>query len=147
MQLPRGGLEPRRRARRQNRETAIQIAIVEWLRVVLPRTWMVVHVPNQGQSRRNRAEAGILTAMGMVAGFPDLMVLSRSTAFNPMDEPPRVWWLEVKAPKGGNEPSQSQVQSDLVALGYWGTVVRSIDDVRAFARTQGWPVREVGWNA
>lgn len=134
--------------RRKSVETALQIQIVEWLRVALPREWLVVHVPNQGASRANRAEAGLLTAMGMVAGFPDLLVFGgddRRLA-NP-DWMPAAWWLEVKSP--GQEPRDNQlaVQDALARLRFSGRNVHSFEEARQAARIFGWPIREVGWNA
>ena len=54
-------------------EQALQINLVSALRLMLPEPWLVVHVPNGGG--RSKAEAGIFKAMGVLAGFPDLLVI------------------------------------------------------------------------
>lgn len=54
-------------------EEAAHRAIVQHLRLRLVAPWIVWHTPNGGG--RSKAEAGILKALGVMAGMPDLFVL------------------------------------------------------------------------
>lgn len=62
-------------------------AIVQTLRTLLPSDWLVWHTPNGGG--RSKAEAGILKALGTLAGMPDLFVLGPGC---------KLYGLEVKPP-------------------------------------------------
>lgn len=73
------GQQKKRRKKQNRREQAFQIKLVEDLRTILPRHVIVVHVPNGGF--RSKVEAGILKAMGVLKGFPDLLILFNSRAF------------------------------------------------------------------
>lgn len=48
-------------------------ACVQYLRASLPKPWLCWHTANGGG--RSKAEAGILKAMGVLAGMPDLFVM------------------------------------------------------------------------
>lgn len=99
-------------------EDQIHIAILEWLRAVLPGA-LVVHVPNGG--RRGKREAGLFKRLGVVAGIPDLIVFMDG-AF--------VFALEVKAPRGVVSKAQESIHTLMRSLGFHVAVVRSIDDAR-----------------
>lgn len=106
-------------------ELTVQIAILRWLRLVMPAA-LVQHSKNEHQKR---GKAGMLTAVrnrsaGVMAGFPDLIVLP--------DAAVGAFFLEVKAPKGSVSTAQKQVHDLLRARGYPVGVVRSIDDTRSF---------------
>ncbi len=108
-------------------EDSLQIGIVQWLRL---HGYFVTHVPNT--ARRSPREGARFKEMGMVAGYPDLIVHGKGG---------RTWLIEVKAPpqrlKSGKlseakpnlSPEQRAVISDLAALGIPVLVARSIEDV------------------
>lgn len=53
-------------------EEQLHRACVAYLQAALPKPWLVWHTPNGGG--RSKAEAGILKAMGVLAGMPDLLI-------------------------------------------------------------------------
>lgn len=54
-------------------EENLHKACVQYLRASLPKPWLCWHTANGGG--RSKAEAGILKAMGVLAGMPDLFVM------------------------------------------------------------------------
>ena len=143
-------------------EQALQIQLVSALRQLLPKPWLVVHVPNGGG--RSKAEAGIFKAMGVLAGFPDLLVIGPrmgiklgggepDVAVVRSQTMPNVIALELKAPpkmlKSG-KPSKakanlSDAQRDVIAtLGQCGIptlVVHSLPEAIDALKALGVPVR------
>jgi hypothetical protein len=116
------------------REAPIHIDMVRWLRLVLPRGWRVHHSPNGG--KRNIIEAARLKRMGVLPGFPDIMVMGPLAS---------VWFIEVKAEKGGLSAAQHQCHDDFKDLAFPVFTARSIDELRDVAKRVGWPVREVSY--
>lgn len=116
-------------------EDAIQVAIVDYLRAVLPHGWIVKATANKP---RSVAMGALEKRMGTVAGWPDLEVVGRGGA---MDRP-MVCYFEVKAPKGHLSPVQREIHDKLMDAGFPVAVVRSIDDVRRHARLWGLPIRD-----
>ena len=117
-------------------EAKIQVAIVRWLRAVMPQA-IIVHVPNE---HGKRGKAGMLAAqrqktMGALSGCPDLIVFPYAST--------GVFALEVKSAKGRVSSAQEQVHIMLRDRGYAVGVVRSIDDVRAFLQEHGIGFNEV----
>src|SRR5215207_6578667 len=98
------------------------IAIVEYLRTVLPLHWHVVHYPSGGY--RTKAEGGIFKAMGVVAGFPDIMIIGEDT------RGPRCWFMEVKKPKEPLSDDQRKFHESLRELGFQVAVLHNIDEAR-----------------
>ena len=118
-------------------EHKIQVAIIKWLRVVMPHV-MIQHCRNE-HGRADR-KSGIIAARtqaaaGVMPGFPDLICLPFATV--------GPFFLEVKSAKGKTSPVQEQVHHMLRRLGYPVGVVRSIDDVRAFLIEHGIGFNEV----
>jgi VRR-NUC domain len=63
-----------KRIRLPRHEDREQMALVQWFRLAYPRqSDYLLHVPNGGL--RGKREAGRLKAMGVSAGFPDLLLL------------------------------------------------------------------------
>lgn len=91
-------------------EQAIQIACARYLLGLEThlRTFTFCHTPNGG--KRTKAEAGIFKAMGVRAGFPDLMILPMT------DKPP--FFVELKAKAGALSPAQKVFHAILNTLGY-----------------------------
>lgn len=106
-----------------DRESPIQIAIVDYLRRVMPDA-LVHHCKNEINKRGKAIAIELAKAKrkGAVTGFPDLLVLPYST-LGPM-------FFEVKAEGNYATPAQKDVHEHLRKLGYRVAVVRSIDDVR-----------------
>lgn len=107
-----------------DREGPIQIAIVKYLRAILPKECVVVHIKNE-INKRGKAfaiEQAKAKRKGVVTGFPDLMVLPFATV-GPV-------FFEVKAE--GNYPTEAQrgMHKRITHLGYPCAVVRSVDDVK-----------------
>lgn len=138
-------------------EEKLHRALVTHLRARLPAPWLVMHVPNGGG--RSKAEAGILKAMGVLAGFPDLLVIG--PRFAPLTIAgehvsaltPSVIAIEVKAPpkmlKSGKQstakPAVSDAQRDvIVALGECGIptlIVRDLDEAIEALKNLGVPLK------
>lgn len=111
-------------------ETPIHIAIYEFLRAVLPGS-RVVHCPNGGQ--RNKAEAAQLSRMGVLAGFPDLMILTGCGA---------TLFIEVKNARGKLSSEQDDFAKFCAAAHFPFGVCRSVEDARAFLAANAITTRE-----
>jgi hypothetical protein len=111
-------------------EDGVHIAILNYLRTVLPHGWRVKHVPNKPRS----AIAGLREKrMGAIAGWPDLMI------FGPK---PHTYFVEVKAAKGRVRDNQSDVHDALKDIDYSVGIARSIDDAKALCIKWGLPIRD-----
>ena len=119
-----------RKVARRSDETPIHIAIVEYLRLVLPDA-LIWHTPNGG--KRSKREAAELKRMGVLAGVPDIAILTRFGV---------VLFIEVKAPKGRQSPEQVAFHDFCIAAKVHYFVARSVDDVRLFLCVLGVPTRE-----
>jgi hypothetical protein len=115
-------------------ESAIQRAIVQGLRLLLPHGWQVVAVPNKPRSRISGAQE---KAMGARAGFPDLMVLGQLYSV----QRPAAWFLEVKKDGGRLSTAQREFHDRLKDLGFGVAVVRSLDDAIEAGHSWSWPLR------
>ncbi len=105
---------------RRTPEADIQRAIVHTLRIVLPRDAIIHHSANEvgAGSKAARQRQAILTGMGVVAGFPDLIVLTGG----------RVLFLEVKSPTGRLSPAQREFRDKVQAQDFGWALVRSVED-------------------
>lgn len=124
--------------KRIDRESPIQIAIVDYLRAALPHDCIVHHcrgeINKSGKSiMRELAKA---KRKGALPGFPDLIVL-------PFIASGPAIFLEVKAEGNYADKNQRAMHEQLRALGYRVAVVRSIDDVREAFSEWGVYLREV----
>jgi hypothetical protein len=118
------GSIPRRRD--SNAEARIQIAIVQWIRLVAPQV-LAFHPANGGW--RSKAEAARFKAMGVLAGVPDIVVIAPGG---------KAHFLEIKTPTGRLSDEQREIMGALGRLGVDFATVTSIDDVRrAFS---GWGI-------
>lgn len=113
-------------------EEALHRAAVAFLRAALPAPWFCAHVPNGGG--RSKAEAGILKAMGTLAGMPDLLLFGpdRNVVAIEFKAPPRR--LRDGGPSKASprlSPAQRARQSD---LGACGVPYLIIDDVAEMVR-------------
>jgi hypothetical protein len=116
---------------RIDRETPVQVAIVNYLRLALPHA-IIHHSANEGVrgGKRGMIDGLKKRKMGQIAGFPDIVVFSWSHM--------PVMFFEVKAEGNYADKTQREVHAKLEALGYRVAVVRSIDDVKE--RLTAWGV-------
>jgi hypothetical protein len=115
---------------RQQIEAAIQRQIVDFIRVTAP-DLLVFAIPNGSQRTKSGRPANAV--YGMVSGAPDLCVVC------PLG---KVFWLEVKAPKGRVSDAQLSFHWELEKRNHICAVVRSIDDVRLVFKELGINTRE-----
>ena len=108
---------------RQDRETPVQVAIVQYLELTQP-AWIVHHCKMEINKRGKAIQIEIAKAKrkGSKVGFPDLLVLPYAH-IGPL-------FLEVKAEGNYTSAAQKDMHEKLRALGYRVAVVRSIDDVQ-----------------
>jgi len=129
-------------------EEALQRQLVAFLRLALPPPWMVFHIPNGGG--RSKAEAGVLKAMGVLAGMPDLILCGHHDG--PVLGGPgiaaKVIAIELKAPpKPGSKAkprvsdAQKSVIEQLGACGIPTLVCNDFDQAVAALRSLGVPLR------
>jgi hypothetical protein len=117
------------------REEAVQATIVSWFKAALPPDWLVIHHYNNPRSRIAGAR---LKRLGMMAGFPDLMILGPER---------RVHFAEIKceADVTGDRTTlsakQRQTCNNLALLGHTVGVLRSIEDAEAWAGRVQLPIR------
>ena len=125
---------------RVDRESPIQIQIVEYLRSVLPAGCMVHHCKNEINKRGKGIAIELAKAKrkGAITGFPDLLVLNYANV-GPC-------FFEVKAEGNYATDTQKEVHEQLRALGYRGAVVRSVEDVRESLRKWAVGTREITSN-
>ena len=119
--------------RRSTPEADAQRAIVQALRVALPRDAIIHHCANEVTEAGSRGQIrqSILVGMGVHAGFADLTVLSEG----------RVLFLELKAPKGCLRPDQEAFRDAVLAQGFGWALVRSLDDALGALANHGFTSR------
>lgn len=107
--------------RRKLPEQALQIQVAGFLSYALPPGIVFFHVPNGGG--RSKAEAGILKAMGVRPGVPDLGFILPTGM---------VAWVELKAAKGRLTPAQAEFRDMMRGRGIPIAECRSLEEVVAF---------------
>lgn len=123
-------------------EETLHRAAVAHLRATLPAPWFCFHVPNGGG--RSKAEAGILKAMGVLAGVPDLFVLGpdRNLVAIEFKAPPRR--LRSGGPSRAAprlSPAQRARQADLGACGVPYLIVDDLAEMVRALKALGVPLR------
>jgi len=143
-------------------EEQLHRACVAHLQAALPKPWIVWHTPNGGG--RSKAEAGILKAMGVLAGMPDLFVMGPhkiaeqqhiagelpisvlktipcliAIEFKAPPKRLRSGWLSKASPR--LSPAQRARQADLGACGVPYLVIDDIADMIQSLRALGVPLR------
>ena len=119
--------------RRSTPEADAQRAIVQALRVALPRDAIVHHAVNEiaAGDRRGQIRQSILVGMGVHAGFADLIVISGG----------RVLFLEVKSQTGRLRKSQEVFRDTVCAQGFGWALVRSVEDALGALADHGFTSR------
>lgn len=101
-------------------EENTQIQCVKWFEYAYPKLSLLLHhSPNGGM--RNVIEAARFKAMGTRRGFPDLILLYPSAGFHAL-------CIEMKTPKGRQQPSQKIWQRAVEDAGYKYVICRSFED-------------------
>ena len=119
--------------RRSTPEADAQRAIVQALRVALPRDAIIHHCANEvtEPGSRGQIRQSILIGMGVHTGFADLIVISGS----------RVLFLEVKSQTGRLRKSQEVFRDNVCAQGFGWALVRSVDDALGALADNGFTSR------
>ena len=116
-------------------EAQLQAASAKWLALKLPKTFIAIHVPNEG--RRSWAAGKRLKSQGMTAGVPDWLIIGGGYDF---DSTPlgRIYAVELKSRKGSLAPAQRAFHARLAAAGVPVAVCRSLEEIEAALK--GWGV-------
>ena len=88
--------------------------------------FMWFHTPNGGH--RTQANGGLLKAMGMKAGIPDICIIKGGKSH----------WIEIKTRTGRASPVQSEMSKQLIEAGCVYAICRSLDEVVVALR--GWGI-------
>lgn len=120
----------RRAAHPRIKEDDLQAQIVQALHWTLPGA-VIHHSANQVERGGKRAmmEVARKKRMGMLPGFPDLLLFWRGHAL----------LIEVKTPSGRLSEAQKALHARLEAQGWPVHVCRSVDDALALARGVAMP--------
>ncbi len=103
-------------------EDAIQIALLEWLRLAHPTAWpWTHHSPNGGA--RNAVTGARLKNLGVRRGFPDLTLWLPRGGFHGLA-------VELKAAKGKPTPEQIQWLDHMARTGWMAVVCTGFDAAR-----------------
>tara|TARA_R110002073_G_scaffold11117_21_gene51436 strand:+ start:2059 stop:2481 length:423 start_codon:yes stop_codon:yes gene_type:complete len=121
--------------RRGTPEADLQRAVVQALRVALPRTAIIHHCANEvtEPGPRGARRQAILVGMGVNPGVADLMVLCEG----------RVLFLELKSTKGRLSPAQAGFRDAVMAQGHGWALVRSLEDALGALAEHGFTTRVV----
>lgn len=118
--------------RRNDAEAKLQAQVMNYLHWALPANAVPHHSPNEGL-RSPRARQ-LLKASGCQAGWPDIEIAWGGP-------PPRVIYIELKAPKGTLSPEQRDLHNRLFYCGHEVIVCRSVECVEESLRELGVPLR------
>lgn len=110
-------------------EEAVHRSISALLQWRLQPPWIYFHCPNGGG--RSKAEAGILKALGVRAGMPDLCLVGDG----------RMVCLEIKSRSGRLSTAQRETIGRLAEAGVPTLIVRSLDEAIEALRSLGVPLR------
>lgn len=108
---------PKRKSRMKRPEQNLQIGIMNYVRKIMQiencSRFIAAHVPNGGH--RTKSEAGIFKAMGVMAGFADIIVLVHP---NEVHATPTAFFVEMKAKGGDMEESQIYFEDRVTFMGF-----------------------------
>lgn len=115
-------------------EQQIHIAIVAYLRRVLPQPHIIVHARNEGNrgGHKGAIDGARGKAMGVQPGWPDLLIYTGGEGYA----------IEVKRPGEYLSPIQRHVAAELDTQGIPNAVCRSVDDVRTALAAWGVKTKE-----
>ncbi len=112
------------------KESAIQHAIVGYLRAVLPKNYKCFAIPNG--ARRTSGGRAANAVPGLTPGVPDLAIVGSG----------RVWFIEVKGARGVVSDAQEEFLAWCVTSGTPYCIARSVDDVRFSLNNWNVPILE-----
>ncbi len=118
------------RAIKNRPEEDLHRATVQYLAASMPLASFWFTVPNQ-RGTRKKYEMGILKALGVKAGVPDIVAIYEG----------RFIGIELKAPKGKISENQERASDAIVMAGGLYTVARSVEEVEHYLRAIGLPMR------
>lgn len=107
----------------KEQEHNIQVACVTWFRYQFPNL-LIYAVPNGGM--RNSIVAAKLKQEGALAGVADLVIVTYN----------RHIYIEMKTPKGKQQPSQQEFERRVNALGHPYYVCHSIEEFMQVCKTE-----------
>lgn len=118
-------------------EQALQIAVASFLRHALkpPTIWTAFPAGGGG-----RVRGAFLKAMGLQAGWPDLIIMSPAIAYPANRTIPMVVGIELKAGNGRQSAAQKALQKAWEEASGHYYVARSVDEVEGFLRGLGIPL-------
>lgn len=102
-------------------ESKIQSGIVKYIRLLYPKS-IVFSVPNGG--KRNIITAANLKREGSLSGVSDLIWMHNG----------RVFFLEVKTPKGSQSESQKDFEKEIKKQGHKYQILTSTKDFDSFIK-------------
>lgn len=112
--------KPKLRNRPKHEEDKLQMSCIKWFDYQYPKLRMRLHhSPNGG--RRDKVEASKFKAMGVRAGFPDLILLHPNQFYPFMG-------IELKTDKGRQSEAQKEYQKIFEIIGAKYIVVRSLEE-------------------
>lgn len=101
-------------------ESKIQQVCVKWFRLQYPQlAELLIAIPNGGA--RRRIEGAIMKAEGVMKGASDLVLFFPAKHFHGL-------CIEMKTPKGKQQPSQKKWQQKVEWAGFKYIICRSFDD-------------------
>ena len=106
-----------RKIKRREPELTLQSEIVEFIKTILNDDVMITAFPSGGGGR---IRGGKLKRAGLVAGWPDLQLISKG----------KYYGLEIKTPVGVLSPVQKKIHSELINSGCKVGIARSIEDAK-----------------
>lgn len=118
-------------------EQTLQIQVAKYLRYALRKPTMWTAFPAGGGGKKRGA---FLKAMGLRAGWPDILVVHPTTCSAGVKHP-IVVGLELKAKKGSLSQNQRDVRDEFDHAGCPFLVCKSVDDVERLLRTFGVPLK------
>jgi hypothetical protein len=112
-------------APRGNPEGDFQIGLVRDLRLILAPPFRLHHSPNENRraGRAGDIDRAIASAMGVLPGFPDLVVMQDRDLF-----------MELKTPTGVLSPDQRDFRDFCLETGRAWALVRTLDEALAALR-------------
>lgn len=103
-------------------EIELHRQVAQFLTLATPSSVVWFHVPNG--EYRDRATAGKLATMGVLAGVWDFCVMWNGA---PSGQQSMTLWLEAKGPRGRLSPEQREFCRRTHALGHLHEVVRTLE--------------------
>lgn len=115
-------------------EASLQAASAKYFALKLPKTFIAIHVPNEG--RRSWAQGKRLKAQGMTAGVLDWIIMGRYPKVVSFASG-RTYMIELKAPGRYMSKEQKKFCNRLDDCGIPWALCRSLDEIEAQLKQWG----------